>query len=62
MSQKFGSYVADSEQLKNLVVILLTLNKSKNLVVILLLIVGLDCFLSTLLNLLIRVAILKYIF
>ena len=45
-SQKVGSHFADSNQVKNLVVILLTLNKPRNLVVILLLIVGHGCFLD----------------
>ena len=45
-SQKVGSHFADSKQVKNLVVILLTLNKPRNLVVILLLIVGHGCFLD----------------
>ena len=34
-SRKVGSYFAGSKQVKNLVVVLLTLNKSKKLVVIL---------------------------
>ena len=62
-SRKVGSHFADSKQAKNLVVILvtlekskklviilLTLTKSKNLVAILLLIVGHGCFLDILLN------------
>ena len=39
-SRKIGNHFAESNQIKNLVVILLTPNKSKNLVVILLLIVA----------------------
>ena len=34
MSRKVGSHFGDSEQVKNLVVIVLALNNSKNLVVI----------------------------
>ena len=62
MSRKVGSRFTDSEQVKNIVVILLTLNNSKNfkiillilnkpknLVVILLLIVGHACLLDILL-------------
>ena len=49
-SWKVGNHSADSEQLKKLVVILLTLNESKNLVVILLLIVRHGCFLDIFLN------------
>ena len=36
MSRKVGSHFTDSKQVKNLIVILLTLNESKNLVLILL--------------------------
>ena len=50
MSQKVGSHISGSEQVKNLAVILLTLNRPKNLLVILLLIAGHSCFLDTLLN------------
>ena len=44
--RKVSSHFANSEQLRNLAVILLALKKSKNLVVILLLIVGHGCFLD----------------
>ena len=47
---KVVNHSADSKQVKNLVVILLTLNESKNLVVILLLIVWHGCFLDIFLN------------
>ena len=62
MSQKVGSHFADSEQVKNLLVILLTLNWSKNLVVILLSIVEHGCFIDMLLNPSYWVIILKCIF
>ena len=46
MNQNVSSHFADSEQVKNLVVILLTLDGPKKFVVILLLIVGHSSFLN----------------